>query len=772
MSNLGTLTLDLVARIGGFTGPLDKAERASKKNAAAISKHQREVTATIGSSIKSLAGWAAGFVAFGAIKSFVTNSYAAADAIGKVAATAGITTDTLQEMRHAASLNGISFDQLDQGMQKFNKNIGELRAGTGTLYTYLQKTDRALLSQVQSARSTDDALDLVFKSMKNVADSSERSALAVATFGRSGQRLAIMTDAYEELRNEARELGLVIDSDLIKGAEIANDKMDTMARIIKTQLISAVIEVAPIILNAAQGITELTRAVTKFFGAADKKPPSSTRIADLTAELEELEAQIDAATKGSWDKVTTMKGPLPLTRSLGAAMSEAKNIREELGKLGAGASGGGVDVGLSQQQTVEIYKKAFSELETITPKIYDVMKGEYQKDRDEFIELTGDKLTAQKLYNKNMEALNKKLKGEGDDNSWSDFGKALGATPEEQYNQRLELIKKSNAAIAAENDRQLKDDIARDVELRKLTEQADLAELNNKYNGVELEIELHKYKFEKLKELYEEGSEELAEIERTQAAEHAAILKENDYWGNYLSSMEENMSSMDSIVGDSLNNFSSQFGNFFASAITDSETLGDAFKSMVSGMATSALAAIGKMIAQWLVYKAVKIATDKATQAAAIPAYTANAQASALLAGINAYASAAAIPFTGWAMAPGAMASALAVTEPMAAAVAGLALAGMAHDGINKIPEDGTWLLKKGERVISSDTSKRLDNTLVGLQNTYSNSSVNNYEGQKEAHYHYHSHGPVFLNRSQMRDAAKMLMKEIDKEKTRLGAVI
>jgi hypothetical protein len=73
-----------------------------------------------------------------------------------------------------------------------------------------------------------------------------------------------------------------------------------------------------------------------------------------------------------------------------------------------------------------------------------------------------------------------------------------------------------------------------------------------------------------------------------------------------------------------------------------------------------------------------------------------NAQATALQAQLAAYASTAAIPIVGPAMAPAALTAAIGVTEPLVAAISGLALAGMAHDGIDKIPETGTWLLKKG----------------------------------------------------------------------------
>ena len=50
----------------------------------------------------------------------------------------------------------------------------------------------------------------------------------------------------------------------------------------------------------------------------------------------------------------------------------------------------------------------------------------------------------------------------------------------------------------------------------------------------------------------------------------------------------------------------------------------------------------------------------------------------------------------------------------------------MAHDGIDKIPETGTWLLKKGERVTTAGTSAKLDATLdqVRQQRTASSRPV------------------------------------------------
>ena len=62
-------------------------------------------------------------------------------------------------------------------------------------------------------------------------------------------------------------------------------------------------------------------------------------------------------------------------------------------------------------------------------------------------------------------------------------------------------------------------------------------------------------------------------------------------------------------------------------------------------------------------------------------------------------------------MAPGISAAALAATEGMAAlatAAASSSLAGMAHDGMDYIPREGTWLLDKGERVVDRRTNEDL----------------------------------------------------------------
>ncbi|USD19962.1 phage tail length tape measure family protein [Microbulbifer variabilis] len=80
-------------------------------------------------------------------------------------------------------------------------------------------------------------------------------------------------------------------------------------------------------------------------------------------------------------------------------------------------------------------------------------------------------------------------------------------------------------------------------------------------------------------------------------------------------------------------------------------------------------------------------------------------------AAMGAYKAMASIPYVGPVLGAAA-AGAVYVTGGLAAAK----ITGMAHDGIDAVPEDGTWLLQKGERVTTSETSAKLDRTLAMIQ--------------------------------------------------------
>lgn len=99
--------------------------------------------------------------------------------------------------------------------------------------------------------------------------------------------------------------------------------------------------------------------------------------------------------------------------------------------------------------------------------------------------------------------------------------------------------------------------------------------------------------------------------------------------------------------------------------------------------------------------------------------------------------SASAIPVVGPFIAPGLAAGAVALQMAQAAAIGSVSFqpVGMAHDGIDRIPEEGSWWLNEGERVLTDQTSAKLDRTLEDVRR-------GNQGQQREqipaVEYHYH----------------------------------
>ncbi|MFI2816823.1 hypothetical protein [Vreelandella piezotolerans] len=79
----------------------------------------------------------------------------------------------------------------------------------------------------------------------------------------------------------------------------------------------------------------------------------------------------------------------------------------------------------------------------------------------------------------------------------------------------------------------------------------------------------------------------------------------------------------------------------------------------------------------------------------------------------KAYEAVVGIPVVGPVLAPVAGAAAAAAQVAQASSIQSI---GMAHDGIDSIPETGTWLLEKGERVTTAETSAKLDATLARVE--------------------------------------------------------
>lgn len=190
----------------------------------------------------------------------VKSSLDAADAIGKTADAVGIHTSTLQEYQHAAEISGVNTAKLNSVFLAFSKRVGEARQNTGPLVTFLKKFDQTLLKNIQTARTTDQALELVFNRMGQITNQTDKAALANAAFSRSGIALTVMVKdgaaGLAKMRQEAQDLGIVLNDKVIRDSEAANDALTKLSATLKssfTTVVTANIDTLTIAIEGLAG---------------------------------------------------------------------------------------------------------------------------------------------------------------------------------------------------------------------------------------------------------------------------------------------------------------------------------------------------------------------------------------------------------------------------------------------------------------------------------------------------------------------------------------
>lgn len=124
-----------------------------------------------------------------ALFSIMKSAVDAGDELGEMSQRTGTTVDFFASFRHAAAQADVSAEDFNSSMDKFNKNLGEMRAGGGPIVSFLKKVSPALLQQMKGAKGTEQSLALMTGAFEKVKDPAKRAALAAAVFGKSGLQM-------------------------------------------------------------------------------------------------------------------------------------------------------------------------------------------------------------------------------------------------------------------------------------------------------------------------------------------------------------------------------------------------------------------------------------------------------------------------------------------------------------------------------------------------------------------------------------------------------
>lgn len=201
-----------LAAVEAFEGGLDQV----KTSATGLVKVMAGLTAV-------LAG--AGFAMF----KMVRQTADVADAAAKGAQRYGLTTESFQELDHAAQLSGTSIQEVGSALRDLSMKASDAtRGGAGNAKMFKQ-LGISLKGANKELKSSDELMMDVADRIAKTKSPTEQLAIAMKVFGGAGEKMLPMLKTGRhgimKMREEARELGHVISGETAAGFEELNDNM-------------------------------------------------------------------------------------------------------------------------------------------------------------------------------------------------------------------------------------------------------------------------------------------------------------------------------------------------------------------------------------------------------------------------------------------------------------------------------------------------------------------------------------------------------------------
>lgn len=202
----------------------------------------------------------------GAFAAFVRTSINVQDEMSKSAQKAGVSTEAFSGMAYAAGLADVQADQLGKTYSKLNALLSDGQQGQKEAV----ETFRRLKLDPENFKDADALLLALSDRFADMPDGVEKVGLAIDVFGEKlGPGLIPFLNGgragLEELREEAKRLGVVVDTQTGKAAEEFND---TLTRV-KTRAEGVGMQFAKALLPALQAVAGEFTNVEKSGGAVD-----------------------------------------------------------------------------------------------------------------------------------------------------------------------------------------------------------------------------------------------------------------------------------------------------------------------------------------------------------------------------------------------------------------------------------------------------------------------------------------------------------------------
>ena len=750
--SLGTLTLDLIAKVGGFVAGMDKAERSSAKWRKQVEKDMKAAGTAVGNGLAAAAAGAT--LAAGAMGAMIAQQLEVIGNQDDMAKRLNTSVESLGTLTRAAELSGVSLEQVEAASQKLDLALAKAAAGEEK---QVEALDRLGLSYAELAEMPlDQRILAVNEALDALVPAAERAAVASTLFGTKAAAAikAIDAETIAEASRQIEVLGVKLTDVESAQVEAAGDALsifgiaaDGIAKQLTVYfspaltklsedffaaaeksggLGTSVQQTADQIVNATAFVVSAGDGVVRVFDIL-----SNTLVgmfATATADLQTLAA--NAA--GALSHLPGFAGGEEFARqaaeyraeaeiNYGAAEEAAQAIRDSLEKPLAG-------------DTLKNYLRAAREEAEAAAK-------EAIKAREEQADANGQaSAAATELYRKQLAAdeaaqaaakeAEKSAKATAAESARAAAAidrqvealelqaETLGMSTKEEALFKLALdgatesqLKQAEAALDAvdafEKAKKQQGDYKNLVSELRTEEEKRVDTLREQMAILDAMPGLETGEREKMASRVTEGLFEdapdtgLSEVDAGPLGELSKLADAEKAQQDWYNSQLE-------MLGAFRQERSDLSAEWDARELELKQQHEDAMAGIERSRWQVGLDGMDSFLTQMQGLRDTDSKKGKqAAKAAAIVQATINAYTAAT----GAYASASAIPVVGWVMGPVAAAAAL------AAGLANVsAIQGMAHDGIDSVPQTGTWLLEKGERVTTAGTSAKLDATLSRIQ--------------------------------------------------------
>lgn len=730
--SLGTLTLDVIAQVGGFVAGMDKAERSSAKWRREVEKNIKAAGVAIG---------AAAVAGATALATMTVSAINSAAEVAKLAAVSNSSTTDFQKMAAGAKFVGVEQDKLADILKDVNDKVGDfLLNGGGELQDFFKTIAPKVGVTAEQFRnlSGPQALQLFASSLEKAGLSQAEMTQQMESLANDATLLLPLlrnnAEGFRKFGEAAEAAGSIMDEKTIRSAtelKAASWLMENAISGVGTKIQQALL---PMLSGFAGKLTEVTENGVLTKKIADDLADSVKVLGKMAVASAGGLHIFLASVKGLHDLDNAMVGGddakwydrfLPPVRvynavkNFGAIGDTFNKSKDDIKGLIAmyGELWDGID-----KPPGDGPKNQVKELADLLEEMRRGLSGS-------FTAPTADQQAAAKA----AEAAAKKLQGQFD-------------TTEEGYKRQIALINTETdkrkeatevaklqfelesgnlAGLSAKQQERLKG-LADELDQLKKLKQAkeddkEVAGFGASVNR-QLDIDqrgldsplLNAYSGDEMKQRaldllsieqdYQDQLEDLRQRHEAGDVSDSVYERETDILNKALSERLEMQQKYYQDVDQLQQNGTAGFISGFAS---QAEAASDLYSNMQS-VGASAFSSLTDMLADWAETGKLSVKDFAATFIQSIGhSLLAYAAAQVALAGLSAFTAMIGVPFVGPAIAPGAAIAAAAAAGVLAIGV-GAAISGQAHAGIDNIPSEGTWLLDGGERVLSPAQNRDL----------------------------------------------------------------